>query len=89
MADITGKGLTKLEKIRDYFPPEGQYSSVKMRQKYLLQEVQKDPNFSIEPSSILRPDWDKLVGQGLITDSSYEEECTLGDHGIPSHMTEY
>ena len=89
MTKLTGKGLTRLEKIGDYFPPEGQHYSIKMRQKYLLQEVQKDPNFSIEPSSILRPDWDKLVDQGLITESSYEEECILEDPGIPSHMAEY
>ena len=60
MAKLTGKGLTKLETLRDYWPPRPHFSSVKMRQKYLLREIEKDPGFYIEQHSILRKDWNRL-----------------------------
>lgn len=88
MAELTGKGLTKLEKVQDYFPPKGRVYSLKMRQKYLLQEVYKDSNFSIDPSSILRLDWNKLIDQGLITDSPTEEVCVIDEAAGSPHMME-
>ncbi len=88
MVELTGKGLTRLEKIQDYFPPKGQAYSLKMRQKYLLQEVYKDPNFSIDPSSILRNDWNKLVDQGLIVEASTEEVCVIDEVVGSPHMME-
>lgn len=72
MAQLTEKGLAKLETLRDYWPPRPHYSSVKMRQKYLLGEISKTPEFRIGQYSILRPDWNRLKGQGLITDATVE-----------------
>ena len=78
MAELTEKGLAKLETLRDYWPPKPHYSSVKMRQKYLLKEIEKNPEFVIDRRSILRPDWNRLKDQGLILDTSVE----------PSHVIE-
>ncbi len=78
MAQLTEKGLASLEKLRDYFPeatyPSGRprFSSIKMRQKYLLLGIEKDPKFLIEQHSILREDWEKLKKQGLIVDTTTE-----------------
>lgn len=72
MAKLTEKGLTKLETLRDYWPPKPRYSSVKMRMKYLLKEIEKNPDFHIEQHSILRPDWNRLKDQGLIVDTTDE-----------------
>jgi len=78
MAVLTGKGLAKLEILRDYWPPEREpgkryrFSHNKMRQKYLLSEVEKSPKFIVEQHSILRPDWDYLKAKGLIEDTTVE-----------------
>jgi len=72
MAQLTEKGLAKLETLRDYWPPRPHYSSVKMRQKYLLKEIEENPKFLIEQHSILRPDWERLKKQGLIIDTTIE-----------------
>lgn len=72
MAQLTEKGLAKLETLRDYWPPKPHYSSVKMRQKYLLGEIEKNPEFLIEQHSILRRDWNRLKDQGLIVDTTVE-----------------
>jgi len=72
MAQLTEKGLAKLETLRDYWPPRPHYSSVKMRQKYLLLEIEKSPKFLIEQHSILRKDWNRLKVQGLIVDTATE-----------------
>jgi len=72
MAQLTEKGLAKLETLRDYWPPRPHYSSVKMRQKYLLLEIEKNPKFLIEQHSILRKDWNRLKDQGLMVDTTIE-----------------
>ena len=72
MAQLTEKGLARLEVLRDYWPSKPHYSSVKMRQKYLLLEVEKSPKFLIGQHSILRPDWNRLKDQGLIVDDTAE-----------------
>ena len=72
MAKLTGKGLTKLETLRDYWPPKGKGASAKMTQKYLLLKVEEGPEFHIEQHSMLRPDWNRLKDQGLIVDSTVE-----------------
>ena len=72
MAELTEKGKTKLEILRDYWPPKPHYSSVKMRQKYLLKEIEENPKFLVEQHSILRPDWERLKKQGLIVDTTVE-----------------
>ena len=72
MAQLTEKGLAKLETLRDYWPSRPHYSSVKMRQKHLLQEIEKSPKFLIRQHSILRPDWNRLKDQGLIIDTTVE-----------------
>lgn len=71
MAILTERGLAKLDILRDYWPPQHdppkrRISSVKMRQKYLLLEVEKSPTFHIDQHSILRPDWNRLRDRGLI-----------------------
>lgn len=72
MAELTEKGKASLETLRDYWPERRHYSSVLMRRKYLLQEIEKNPEFLIEQHSILRPDWNKLKDQGYITDTTTE-----------------
>ncbi len=83
MAQLTEKGLASLEKLRDYFPeatyPSGRprFSSIKMRQRYILLEVEKSPEFLIRPASILRPDWTKAKDQGLIVETTVEPICVV------------
>lgn len=72
MAELTEKGKASLETLRDYWPERKHYSSVLMRRKYLLQEIEKNPEFHVEQHSILRPDWNKLKDGGLITDTTVE-----------------
>ena len=66
MVYLTIKGEKRLEDLKDYFPPPYQYSSIKMRTKYILDSVTKNPKFYIEPSSILRPDWNRCINQDLM-----------------------
>jgi len=77
MAKLTEKGLAKLETLRDYWPSKPHYSSVKMRQKYLLKEIEENPKFLIEQHSILRPDWERLKKQGLMVDTTTEPIYTV------------
>ena len=71
MAQLTEKGLAKLETLRDYSaPPTDPASYAKLCMKYLLQEIEKNFEFYIKQHSTLRPDWDKLKDQRLIIDTS-------------------
>lgn len=72
MAELTDKGLARLEILRDYWPERKHYSSILMRNKYLLQAIEKNPEFLIEQHSILRPDWERLKKQDLIVDTTSE-----------------
>lgn len=86
MAELTEKGLASLETLRDYWPERRHYSSVLMRRKYLLQEIEKNPEFLIEQHSILRTDWERLKKQGLIVDTT--TESTIVVEGIERPLCE-
>ena len=72
MAQLTEKGLAKLETLRDYWPPRGQGASAKVIQRYLLLKVEEGPEFHIDQHSMLRPDWNRLKDQGLMVDTTVE-----------------
>ncbi len=80
MARLTEIGLARLDSLRDYSPDpqkRGRVSNFRMRDKYLLSEVEKDSEFHIEQHSVLRSDWNKLIKKGWIEDLPFEHTMVI------------